>query len=103
MGPQSQSGCFGKEKDLLTQPQIELCLWPRPCTDYIMKMSNLDLVDCYALKRSGSQVVNIFQKLNNFLLLIIKNFDSADHFMYLKLGLLPQRKSTDWRCVRTGC
>lgn len=68
-----------------------------------MQRSNLDLVECYALKRSGSQVVNVFQKLNNFLLLIIKNCDFTDHFMYLQLGLLPQRKSTDWRCVRTDC
>lgn len=68
-----------------------------------MQRSNLDLVECYALKRSGSQVVNVFSKLNYFLLLIIKNCDFTDHFMYLKLGLLPQRKSTYWRCVRTDC
>jgi len=66
MGPQSQCGCFGKEKDLLTLPQIKLCLWPSPCTNYIMQRSDLDLVECYALKRSGSQVVNVFQKLNSF-------------------------------------
>jgi len=66
MGPQNQSGCFRKEKGLLTLPQIKLlCLWPSPSTDYIMQMSNLDLVECYALKRSRSQ----------------------DHFMYLKVGL----------------
>jgi len=88
MGPQSQYGCFGKGKDLLTLPQIKLlCLWPSPCTSYIMQRSNLDLVECYALKRSGSQIVNVFQKLNNFSLLIIKNCDFTDHFMYLKLGL----------------
>jgi len=88
MGPQSQSGCFGKEKDLMTLPQSKLlCLWPSPCTNYIMQRSNLDLVECYALKRSVSQLVNVFLKLNNFSLLIIKNCDFTDYFMYLKLGL----------------
>jgi hypothetical protein len=88
-------------RDELLEPAMNLTtiswfvyLLPSPCSDYIMQVSDLGWVGCYVVKRSGSQMVNVFQKLNNFLL-IVTNCNFIDHFVYLKLGLSLKGESTD--------